>query len=94
MIIQPNPIIHISFLYIGKANMVEVTLKIGVMPPVVLGMTPKTFFQWCDDAANIAKPFIESLKDKLAKGELSDIKAELDTELWNRMMEDKDGKEN
>ncbi len=82
----------VTFLYIKKTNMVDVTIVMGPIGPVTIGFLPEDFFKNCDKVTSMAIPFIEELKRRLEQGTQEDIKAKFDTSKWNKMMEKSDDK--
>ena len=93
MIFQNRPPFSLSGAYNAKTKMVEIRWKAGFLLPVALGLSPESFFQFCDKIVYMWAPFIEALKRILETGVEEDLKVDFDDDQWDKMMEDSDVKD-
>ena len=89
--IQRNPPLELSAHYNAKVNIVEIRVKLGVLPAIGVGLTPNSFFEFCYKVANMFGPFIVALKKMVDEGKREDMKMEFDPAEWDKKMEDTDG---
>ena len=93
MIFQRRPAFSLSGAYNKETKMVEIRWQAGFLPPVALGLSPESFFQFCDKIVIMWAPFIEDLKRMIEQGLEEDIKVELDWDEFERKMREHNNQE-
>ncbi len=83
---QPIPI-SFRFYYTQKKDIIEFSIQVGSAPPVAIGMDADSFFGLCEGIIQVGQPFLEEIKRKRAEGIKQDIKAEFNTQEWEKKME-------
>ncbi len=69
--------IHLEFHWNRGKDIVTAELLLPPLPAVLLVLPTEEFFVFCEGVVQIAKPFIDGVKDKLAKGEAGELKVEI-----------------
>lgn len=86
MMQKPMPV-SFRFSYTQEKDIIEFSIKIGSSPTVLVGLGADAFFQLCDTLVVKGQPFLEEIKRKRAEGIKQDIKAEFNTQEWEKKME-------
>ncbi len=86
--IQRGPNFGLSAHYIKETNTVEVRWEVSFLPPMILGLTPESYLDFCNQVIGLFGPFNIELKRQIGAGKMEDIKVEFDYDKWNRLMED------
>jgi len=75
--IRREPTFSMELAYLEKANIVEIRIQIGGLPPFALGLDPEKFFTLCDGVTGKVLPFIDELKEYLKTGDKEAIDPKL-----------------